>query len=264
MLEGEVRMGLIKTIIRPFLSGIITFFIFILVFPLNGNLSWFRFHEYVTTGFFWLPLCLFAPIWAIFIDFITKRLQFTKFWQRFLLYNLGSIVYWLVPSLVLIIFKHNRHFSIKAVDMVIIFIILIISFVCSSFFYLVNSFQHTFLHSILGSAIFCLLLFFIFNDGTVTKNWIQTKKINGLTIQFDYFNGEKAIALPIKKKLVIQVDWNMKNQGGYGIRIKTKWGHFIGWREKGDKMFIENSKEKQYYLVLSGTKVSGGVNITWD
>ena len=256
-------MGLVKSLIRYFLSGIITLFIFILVFALNDNLSWFRFHEYVTTWFLWLPLCLFAPIWAIFIDFITKWLQFTKFWQRFLLYYLGSIVYWLVPSLVSIIFNHNGHFSIKVGDPVIFFI-LIISFLCSSFFYLVNSFQHTFLHSILGSAIFCLLLFFIFNDGTVTKNWIQTKKTNGLSIQFDYFNGEKVIALPIKKKLVLQVDWNLKNQGGNGISMKTKSGQSIGWIEKGNKMLIENSKEKQYYLVLSGTSISGGVNITWD
>ncbi|MBP0726283.1 hypothetical protein J5Y03_14070 [Bacillus sp. RG28] len=257
-------MGLTKTIIRSFLSGIITLFIFILVFTLNDNLSWFKFHEHVTTWFLWLPFCLFAPIWAIFVDFITRHFHFTKLWQKFLLYNLGSIVFWLVTSLVSIIFNHDGHFSIKVVDLIIIFFILIISFFCSSFFYLVNSFQHTFLHSILGYAIFCLLLFFIFNDCTVTKNWTQTKKPNGLTIQFDYFNGEKAIALPIKKKLVLKVDWNLQNQGGYGVSMETKWGHFIGWKEKGDKMLIENSKEKQYYLVLSGTKVSGWVNITWD
>jgi hypothetical protein len=234
------------------------------VFALNDNLSWFKFHEHVTTWFLWLPFCLFAPIWAIFVDFITKHFHFTKLWQKFLLYNLGSIVFWLVTSLVSIIFYHDGHLSIKVVDLVVIFFFLIISFVCSSFFYLVNSFQHTYLHSILGSAIFCLLLFFIFNDGTVTNNWIQTKKPNGLSIHFDSFNGEEAIALPIKKKLVLQVDWNLKNQGGYGVSMKTKWGHHIGWKAKGNKMLIENSKEKQYYLVLSGTKVSGGVNITWD
>ncbi|MFS0838568.1 hypothetical protein [Paenibacillus sp. 1P03SA] len=101
------------------------------------------------------------------------------------------------------------------------------------------------------------------SDFTETKQWQEVRTPSSYEASFAYFNGEKAVPVPIPKgeTALLTYSWTMK-KGGYEVSF-TDVQQLPGDPPESDKIRIRAPESGVATLIVTGDHAEGTFRVEW-
>lgn len=114
-----------------------------------------------------------------------------------------------------------------------------------------------------GLGLPAVLLAFAWGDFTETRQWQEVRTPSSYEASFAYFNGEKAVPVPIPKgeTALLTYSCTMKN-GGYGVRF-TDVQQAPGDPRETNKIRIRAPESGISTLIVTGDHAQGSFRVEW-
>lgn len=231
-------------------AGFLFFMMAIYTLLLNG----FELYDFSNTfreGLLWFVVFIYGIFSSVVIDLIAFKIK-ASLWLRITFYiiagyaiflffgfSIFTIIAGTVGAIAALVFFYGTTLPKKSAS-----IGLIIAFV-------------------IPAALFTLSLF----DFTEKQGWTEQRREDKFSVSFDYFNGEHAIPVELKKGEAIDITrvFDDKNKGGQGFHVKNKENELVGMAERPNGVLRLNaSYDGIYNLVIKGSNLEGKITISWE
>ncbi|WP_217557057.1 hypothetical protein [Paenibacillus sp. GbtcB18] len=248
--EGMGRKQVWSFILSKLAAAGTLFTVFVIII-IKTKAGLYQISEAARLPYLWWLVYGYAVIYSILTELILfKFFPKAKVWIRMVVYGAGGFA----PFVVLIF------------DPVYIAISGLIGSVCALFFYAADCLygRTKIMSAVAALCIPAVLLVFAWGDFTETRQWREVRTDSSYEVSFAYFNGEKAVPIPIKKgeTALLTYSWTMKN-GGYGVRF-TDVKQVPGDLPEKNKIRIRVPESGVASLVLTGDHAEGTFRMEWN
>ncbi|MFS0722516.1 hypothetical protein [Paenibacillus sp. 1P07SE] len=103
-------------------------------------------------------------------------------------------------------------------------------------------------------------------DHTRVEGWSEQREEAAYSAQFDYFHGQKEVAIQLKQgdTLTYRVAFELR-EGGHGYRLDGPGGDPIGMEQLEDGgLRMRAEEDKEVRVILTGDRANGTVRVTWE
>ncbi|EGL17877.1 MULTISPECIES: hypothetical protein [Paenibacillus] len=247
--EGIKRKRIWSFILSKLAAAGTLFTIFVII-ALADDAGLYQISEAARFPYLWWLVYGYAVMYSILVELILfKFFPQAKVGVRMIVYGAGGFAPFAV------FFFNTLYIAIPG----------LIGSVCALFFYAADSlYRRTkIMSAVAGLCIPAVLLVFAGGDFTETKQWREIRTHSSYEVSFAYFNGEKAVPVPIKQgeTALLTYSWTMKN-GGYGVRF-TDVKQVPGDPPGDNKIRIRAPESGISTLILTGDHAEGTFRVEW-
>ena len=223
---------------------------------LAAEFDLYEFTEYLANLKIWGLICGFALITTLLIDLIRDR------WIEFT-FQTSVLLHCLAGFIVFIPFMGMTIFSVIAG---------LVGSLCA-FIYAFSSYllQRKKKFAWVVLLIFPLLLSVRMYDFTSKKDWTVEETDSSFSAEFEHFNGQHEILLPLKKgeKVTSSITFNQINGGGYGYHILDTNEEDVEMEElkeaEGtDTIQFHAAQSGVYKIIVTGDDLKGKIDVNWE
>jgi len=239
-------------LLKKLAAASFAFLIFMLITTIISGFSLFDLSKMLESHWLWMAFYLYAIICSIIIDGL-HHIFSNKLWMTLILYS----VFGFLPFI--FIFIEEIGFIIIAG---------VVGAGAALLYYIgwTVATKNKWSTIVFAFVVPILFIFVLNYDFTTKENWQETYDDNRYEASFSYFSGEHKIPINLEKgdTLSFSISFNAKNDGGWGNHFENKRGDYLPMVENGRSLEYDANKSEEYYIVVSGHRVSGSFSVDWD
>lgn len=224
---------------------------FVIIFTIQSSLDLFELSEILSNPWIWIAFYGYALLSSFIIDWIASKSSWAKRWSLLLHIMAGFMIFfpfigfWITVLIAgpvgagaaLIFFLGMKHVSRNKWTALIFALILPI-----------------------------VLLIVSITDFTKKEDWNEISQPTSYEATFSYFNGEHKIPVTLKKgeELLFDVDFNLKNEAGWGQHLENIKGKYMPMDEREGRFAFTAKAGGEYYIVVGGHHAKGSFTVNWE
>ncbi|MGM8216053.1 hypothetical protein ACLIA0_10815 [Bacillaceae bacterium W0354] len=254
-------MTILKQISSKYAAAFFAMFTLMIGYFFISGMSVSDTYDMISSPIAWAVFGIYLIVASLVIDRLIKRFQDNK-WYYVSAYTLAGSFFWFIVFFPILFESLIGYFYFVLYGSIFTVFPFIIFFGVDRV--IRQSWKRI---GIIGLTSLIVLLFVLIVNPSIKKGFESEYGDDNYVAQFENFNGQETIEIPVEAGsiYIIDIDWKIKNDASYGMRISRNVHELGEFREvEGWTYQYHAEADGIIELTYHGNNIKGKIEVSWD